>query len=120
MGVVGFGQGVGGHVRVEVFPTARASMLRVNELNVARSSRNQIAHVMQDPPAGSTAETRFVTTRTGTMSEVPATVNDLGFGQIFGARNALRDIRQVLSGARHSKALLGLLIWPRKLQRLLV
>jgi hypothetical protein len=54
------------------------------------------------------------------MGEVSAAMNDLGFGQIFGARDAFRDIRQIQSGARHGKALLGQLVWPRNLQHLLV
>jgi hypothetical protein len=120
MRVMGFGHGVVGHVRVEMFPAMRATMLGVNEVDVAWPTGNQIADVVQNPTAGSAPETRFVTTRTGTMGEIPAAMNNPGFGQIFGSRNAFRDIRQILSGAKHSKALLGQLVWPRNLQDLLV
>jgi hypothetical protein len=118
MRVVGFGQGIVGHVRVEVFATARATMLRVYEVNIVRPTRNQVAHVVQDASACSAAETRLVATRTGAMREVPGAMNDLGLGQIFGSRDAFRGIGQILSGARHSKALLGQLVWSRNLQDL--
>jgi esterase/lipase superfamily enzyme len=110
MGVVSSRQGVVGHVRVKVFATARATMLRVDEVNVARTPRNQVAHVVKDTSACSAAETGFVTTRTGAMREVASAMNDLGFGQIFGSRDAFRGIRQILSRARHGNALLGQLV----------
>jgi hypothetical protein len=44
------------------------------------------------------------------MGEVARALNDLGFGQIFGSRDAFRRIRQILSRARHDKALLGQLV----------
>ena len=53
------------------------------------------------------------------MAEVAAAMNDFGFRQIFGSRDAFRSIRQILSWARHSNALLGQLVWPRNLQCLL-
>jgi hypothetical protein len=108
--VVGSGQGVVGHVRVEVFATARATVLRVNEVNIARPPGNQIAHVVQDASGCSAAETGLVATRTRAMREIPCAMNDLGFGQIFGSRDAFRGIRRILSRARHDKALLGQLV----------
>jgi hypothetical protein len=110
MGVMGLGQGVFGHVRVEVLPTARAPMLRVNQMNIARSPGNQIAHVMEDASGGSAAKTGLATARTRAMGKVASAMDDLGFGQIFGSRDAFRDVRHILSGARHSKALLGQLV----------
>jgi hypothetical protein len=99
-----------------MFPARSATMLGVNEVDVARSTGNQVPNVVKNASARSAAETRFVTTRTRTMGEVSAAVNDLGFGQIFRARDAFRDIRQIQSRARHGKALLGQLVWPRNLQ----
>jgi len=58
--------------------------------------------------------------RTGTMGKVPAATDDLGFGQVFGSRDAFRSIRHVFSGARHGKALLGQVIRPGNLRDLLV
>jgi hypothetical protein len=107
MRVMGLGQGVLGHVGVEVFPATRATMLRVHEVNSARPPGNQIAHVMEDASGCSAAKTGLATTRTRAMGEVAGAMNDLGFGQIFGSRDAFRGIRQLLSRARHDEALLS-------------
>jgi len=112
---MGFGQGVVGHVGVEVFPTARATMLRVNEVNVARPPGNQVAHIMQDASGGSATETGFVTTRTRAMREVASAMNDLGFGQILRSRDTFRGIGHISSRAGHDKALLGQLVWSRNI-----
>jgi hypothetical protein len=82
-------------------------MLRVNEVNIARPPGKQIADVMKDAPGCSAAKTGLATTRTRAMGEVAAAMNDLGFGQIFGSRDAFGGIRQILSRAGHDKALLG-------------
>jgi hypothetical protein len=50
------------------------------------------------------------------MRKVAGAMKDLGFGQIFRSREAFRGIRQIMSRARHDKALLGQLVWPRILQ----
>jgi hypothetical protein len=94
-------------------------MLGVNEVDVARATANQVPHVVKNTFAGPVAETRPVTIGTKPTREVAAALNDLGCGQIFGSRDAFRDVRQILSGSRHSKALLGQLVWPRNLQHLL-
>jgi hypothetical protein len=94
-------------------------MLGVNDVNVARATSNQVPHVVKDSLAGTIAETGLATNGTRPMREVAAAPNDLGLGQIFGPRNAFRDVRQVLSGTRHSKALLGQSVWPRNLPHLL-
>ena len=120
MGVMGFGQGVVGHVRVEVLATARTAMLRVDEVDVAGTTGNQIAHVMQDSFAWTTAKTGLATNGTRACAEVPTAMNDLGFGKIFGSRDAFRVIGQILTGARHSKTLLGQVVRPRNLRELLV
>ena len=80
MGVVSLGQGVFGRVRVEMFSAGRATMLRVNEVNVARPTGNQIAHVVEEASSCSAAKTGLATTRTRAMAEVAGAMNDLGFG----------------------------------------
>jgi hypothetical protein len=75
---------------------------------------------MQDALARSAPKTGFATTGTRAMCEVPRTANDLGFGKIFGSRDAFRGIRKILTGSKHGKALLGWLFQPRKLRDLLV
>jgi hypothetical protein len=79
MGIVGFGQSVVGGVRVEEFLALGALMLRVHEVNVVRTTRHQVAEVVQNARGGPVAETRFSTTRTGTQPKIAATWNDLGF-----------------------------------------
>jgi hypothetical protein len=93
-------------------------MLGVNEVDVTRVTGHQIPHVVKNAFAGSVAETRPVATGTRPMREIAAALNDLGWGQIFGSRDAFRDVRQILSWSRHSKALLGQLVWPRNVQQL--
>jgi hypothetical protein len=120
MGVMGFGQGVVGHVRVEVLPTTRATMLGVDDMDVAWPTHHQVANVMQDPLARSAAKTGSATKGTRAMGEIPGATDDLGCGQIFGSSNAFRGIRQILPWSRHGKALLGQVSRPRNLQDLLV
>jgi hypothetical protein len=120
MGVMGFGQGIVGHVRVEVLPTTRASMLRVDDEDIAWTTEHQVANVMQNPLARSASKTGFPTEGTRTMREVPGAANDLRGGQIFGSSDALGDIREIPSWSRHGKALLGQVSRPRNLQDLLV
>jgi hypothetical protein len=95
-------------------------MLRVDEVDVAGPTGNQVADIMQDSSAGSAAKTGFATKRARSMREVPSAANDLGLGQIFGSRDAFRGVRQILSGSRHGKALLGQMFQPRNSQDLLV
>ena len=120
MGVVGFGQGVVGHVRVEEFVALGAAMLRVDQFDVAGPTSNQVAHVMQHAGAGPIAKARLAAPRTGAMWEVATAPNDLRLRQIFRARDALGGVRQILSGTRHGKALLGQVSSARNLRHLLV
>jgi len=90
-------------------------MLRVKNVDVAWPTGNQVANVVKDSIARAITKTRLATPGARPMCEVTAPLNDLGFGQIVGVRDAFRDVRQILSGG-HSKALLGQLVWPRNLQ----
>src|SRR5438132_1471238 len=120
MSVMSFGQGVVGHVRVKVLPATRATMLRVDDVDVTWPTEHQVANVMQDPFAHSAAKTGSPTKGTRTMREVPSAANNLGCGQILGSSDAFRGIREILSWCRHGKALLGQVCRPRNLQDLLV
>jgi len=48
MRVMGLGQGVVGHVRVEILEALGTAMLGVNEVDVARPTGNQIADIVED------------------------------------------------------------------------
>lgn len=95
-------------------------MLRVDEMDVAWPTGDQVANIMQDPLTRPTAETGLATARTMPMGEVPRAPNDVGLGQIFGSRDAFRGIGYVPSGSRHGKALLGQVFQPKNLRDLLV
>jgi hypothetical protein len=110
MRVMSLGQGVVGHVGVEMLAATGTAMLRVTKVDVAWPTGNQVAHVVEDASGCAAAKTGLATTRTRAMGEVAGAMNDLGFGQIFGSRDACRGIRQILSRARHDKALLGQLV----------
>src|SRR5438552_18044485 len=61
MGVVGLGQRVVGHVRVEILAAMGTAMLRVKDVDVARPPSNQVPNVVKDSFAGTVAKTRFAT-----------------------------------------------------------
>jgi hypothetical protein len=92
MGIMGLGQGVVRHIRVEVLAAAGAAMLRVEDVDVARVTGNQVPHVMQDAFACTVAETGLAADGTTATPEVPAAVHDLGFGQILGTRDTFREV----------------------------
>jgi hypothetical protein len=94
--------------------------LGVDQMNLARPPSHDVADVVQDSLSGLAAKTGFAATGTRSMPEAPAAMDDLGFGQIFGSRDAFRGIREISSGARHRRALLGRSVWPRNLQDSLV
>jgi hypothetical protein len=79
MGIVGFGQSVVGGVRVEELLALGALMLRVDEVNVVRPTRHQVAEVVQNARGCPVAKTRFSTAWTGTLPKVAAASDDLGF-----------------------------------------
>jgi len=85
-------------------------MLGVHQMNLAWPPGNDITEVAQDALSGSAPKTGFATAWARAMREVPAALNDPGSRQIFESRDAFRSIRQILSRARHDKALLGQLV----------
>ena len=107
MRVVPFGQRVVGCVRVEELLALGALVLRVDQMDVVRPTRQQMAKVVQHARESPVAETGFPTARANTLPEVTAASEYLGLRQIFLAGDAFRGIRQILSWSRHGKALLG-------------
>src|SRR5262245_51723515 len=99
MSVMRFGQGVVGHVGVEVLTAASAMMLGVTDFDVARATSDHVPHVVEDSSAGTASETGFATCGARSMSEVPAAANNLGLRQIFGTGNAFCAIGQVFAWA---------------------
>ena len=114
------GQRVFGRIRAEEPVALRAAMSRVHKVDIAWPTGHQVAHVMQDAGGHTVSKARFPTTGTRTMRKVPRASNDLRLRQILWLGDALSRIRQVLSGTRHNKALLGQVIRPRNLGDLLI
>src|SRR5262245_25241432 len=107
MRVVRVGPSVVGGVGVEKDPALMAAVLRVEEVDVAGPPGDQITDVMQHAGKLCVSITAFATARTGALLEVAGAPHDLGGGQRFRARDALRGVRQVFPGTRHGDALLG-------------
>jgi hypothetical protein len=120
MRVVRFGQGVIGHVCVEILAATSAVMLRIDKVDVAGATGNQVADVMQDARAHSISSTTLATARTWPMLVIVAALNELCSGQILWIRNAFGAIWRIASWSRHSKALLGRLFSARNLRVLLL
>src|SRR5208282_1751713 len=118
MGVMRFGQGVIGHVGVEVLSAASAMMLRVDQVNVTRAASNQVSHVMQDTGVDAVPSATPVASGTGLIWVVTASANDPCFGQILWVGSPLGAVRQVFSGTGHGKALLGQVFPARNLRHL--
>src|SRR5262245_56134103 len=74
-GGMGFGQGVVGHVRIEVVAAPGTAVLRIPEMNVAWPSGDQVADVVQDPRDGSDSETPLPAGGTRALPEVAAALN---------------------------------------------
>ena len=120
MRVVSFGQGVVGHVRVEVFATTSAMMLRVGEVDVAGATGNQVSDVMQDASERAVSSATLATSRAWSMLVIVAALNDPCSGQILWFRNALGGIWRIPSWCRHSSALLGRVLPAKNLRALLL
>lgn len=87
-------------------------------MDIVRPPRKQVAEVVQHTSVGSVAETGFSAMRTGTLPKVAAAMQDLRLGKVFGACDAFRDIREILSWSRHGKALLGHALLAKNLRYL--
>ena len=98
MRVTGFGQTIFGGVRVKELLALGAAVLRIDQLNIARLTRDQVAHVMQHAGAGPIAKTRLAALRARQLCKVTTAAHALRRRQIFGIRNPRRGVRQILSG----------------------
>src|SRR5262249_26686020 len=107
MGVAGFGRSIFGRVRVEESVALGATVLRIDEIDVAGSTSDEVAQVVQHPGARPIAKARFPASRARETWIVATASDDLCFGKIFRARDALGGIWQILTGTRHSNALRG-------------
>jgi hypothetical protein len=87
----------------------------IGKMDVAWTPRNQVSHVMQYPLRLAMPIGAMSAVWTRLTSEIPATFDDLRFGQILRPFDAFRDIRQVLSRSWHGIALLGNALQARNL-----
>jgi hypothetical protein len=79
----------------------------VGKMNIVWAARNQITDLVQHPLCAAMPIGTMAALWTRLSPIVATTLDDLRFGQIFDACDALRGIRQVLSRPWHDKALLG-------------
>ena len=77
MGVVGLGQGVVGHVRVEVRAALGAAVLRVDKLEVAGPTGDQVANVVEYARERVVATAPLRTSWAASMLEVATAPNKL-------------------------------------------
>ena len=82
-------------------------MLGVSQMNIARSSRHKISHIVQRPMEFPMTKCTVSAIRTRAPLVVPALPHDLGARQILNPRDALARIGPILSHSRHDHALLG-------------
>jgi hypothetical protein len=115
VGIVTFWQSQLRHVGVEVDVTLGAMMDGVGKMDIARTARDQVSHLMQHPLRAAMPIGTVSAVWTRLPSERAATFDDLRLGQILGTRDALRGIRQVLSRSWHGTALLGNALQARNL-----
>jgi hypothetical protein len=107
MRVVSLGQGVVGHVCVEILAATSAMMLRVGKVDVAGATGHQIPDVMQDASEHSVSSATLAASRTRPMFVIVTALNDPCSRQILWIRNAFGAIWKIASWSRHSNALLG-------------
>src|SRR5213592_3479358 len=96
-----------GHVGVEILVTPRAIVLRVGEVDIVWTTRNQITQVMQHALHATIAVGVLAAVRTGTLAIVTAPLDDLRLRQVLNPLDAFRGIRAVFTGSWHGDALLG-------------
>jgi hypothetical protein len=116
--VVTLRQGHVRHIRVEIDVTHGAMMDGVRKMDVVRTARDQISHVMQHPRRSTMPIGTVFAVWTRLPSKIAAAFDDLRFWQILRASDAFRGIRQVLSRSWHDAALLGNAWQAQKLAKL--
>jgi len=106
------------HVGVEILFALGAIVLRVTEVDVVGTTRDQITQIMQHAFHATIAVSAFAAVRTGMLTIVAASLNDLRLRQVLHSRDAFRGIRQVFSGSWHGDALLGKYIGAESLRHM--
>jgi hypothetical protein len=95
-------------------------VLRVDKMDVARSTRHQVPHVVKDSREDSVVWATLPASWTALVFEVATAPNGLGLRQIFKAGDTLGGIEPIRAGTRHGKALLGQAFLARNLRPLRV
>jgi hypothetical protein len=92
-------------VGVEVLLAARAKMLREPDVEIHRSFRSGVAHVVEDSIHPSVSVRAVVAVRAEPVFVVTAAFDDLRVGKVRNARDPLCSIRSVLPGCGHLSSL---------------
>lgn len=90
----------------------------VGEMDIVRATRDQVSHVMQHSLRTAMPIGTMPAVLAWLPSEIAATLDDLGLGQILGPHDAFGGIRQVLSRSWHGTALLGTALQARNLPKI--
>jgi len=93
------------HVGVEVLLTPRTKMLGVPDMEIHRSFRSRIPHVVEDAFHPAVSVRAVVTAGARLALVVTAALDDLWSGKVFYTRDPLGSIRSVLSGCGHLDSL---------------
>ena len=110
MGVVSLGPRVVRRIDIEKLGAVGTAMLRVREMDLPRPPGDEIPDIVQHSCEHGVSKAGLVTAGTRPLLEITAPSHDLRFGQIVRMGDPFRGIWQILTGSRHSKALLGLVI----------
>ena len=100
VGVVAVGHRQVQRVGVEIVPATPAVVLRVRHPQIARPMVDRVAQIVQRALDRPQAPGALVAPGALTAGIVPRTLDDLGFGKILDANDALRGIGQINSGCQ--------------------
>ena len=87
----------------------------VRKMDVARTARDQVPHVMQHALCATMPIGAMLASRTRLPTEIAAPFDDLRLGQVLSVRDAFGGVGQILSRSWHGIALLGNAWKARKL-----
>ena len=79
-------------------------------MDLPRPPGDEVPDIVQHPCEHGVSKAGLVTAGTRPLLEITAPLHDLRFGQLVRMGDPFRGIWQILTGSRHSKALLGLVI----------
>jgi hypothetical protein len=103
-GVVAAGFGQVGHVGVEILAALGAVVLRVDQDDVAWSSGEGIAQVVEGATCQAVAVGAMAASRAGPLAVIATLAGDLGLGEVVNACSALGGVGAVFAGCRHGVA----------------